>query len=264
MLLVLGCGYTGVTVGRLRVARGERVVGTRRDVTEHPALAALGIEPRASLEGIEALVDGSTDVLVAFPPDGETDARLAPRLAHARAIVYLSSTTVYGTASPGAGGLLVDDTTPTRPDSPRAERRLAAEAHWRAASATVLRAPAIYGRDRGLATRIRAGLHRVPGDGSHWVSRVHVEDLARFVEGAFATPAARGDCFVVGDQEPAPHRDVVAFVCATWGCPAPPHVPLSEVDESLRADRRVDPSRALAVLGVTLTHPSYRDGMRPV
>jgi nucleoside-diphosphate-sugar epimerase len=264
VLVVLGCGYTGVAVARTRLARGERVVGTRRDRTHHAELAALGVEPRATLEGVEALVDEATDVLVAFPPDGETDAHLAPRIAHARAIVYLSSTTVYGTASPGPQGSCVDDTTPPRPESPRAERRLAAEAHWRAVAATVLRAPAIYGPDRGLPTRIRAGRHRVPGDGAHWVSRVHVEDLARFVEGAFATPSARGDCFVVGDLEPALHRDVVAFVCAAWGCPLPPHVPLAEADESLRADRRVDPSRALAVLGVTLRYPSYRDGMRPV
>lgn len=264
MLLVLGCGYTGLAVARRRIALGERVVGTRRDLGQHPALRAAGIEPRASVDDAVTLVDAETDVLVAYPPDGETDARLAPRLAHARAIVYLSSTTVYGLDAPRPGGRRIDDTTPTQAETPRARLRLEAEAAFRAVGATVLRAPAIYGPDRGLATRIREGRHRVPGDGDHWVSRVHVEDLARFVEGAFATAAARGDCFVVGDLDPAPHREVVSFVCAAWGCAPPPQVPLAEADESLRADRRVDPSRALAVLGVTLAYPSYRDGMRPL
>jgi hypothetical protein len=41
----------------------------------------------------------------------------------------------------------------------------------------------------------------------------------------------------------------------------PPFVPLESVHESLRADRRVDASRALATFGVTLRFPTYREGM---
>jgi hypothetical protein len=50
-------------------------------------------------------------------------------------------------------------------------------------------------------------------------------------------------------------------VCEEFGVPLPPFVPLESVHESLRADRRVDPSRALARAGITLRYPSYREGM---
>ena len=40
-----------------------------------------------------------------------------------------------------------------------------------------------------------------------------------------------------------------------------PSVPLADVHETLRSDRRVDPSRSLARLGIALTYPTYRYGM---
>lgn len=252
MLLVLGCGYTGLAVARRRVAT-ERVVGTTRDPARAEVLRREGLEVVADVD--QCVVDAESDVVVTFPPDGVTDLRLAPRCAAARAVVYLSSTAVFGAVHG-----VVDDTTPVRRDSERAALRLAAEDAWRAVGATVLRAPAIYGPDRGLHVRVRAGKHRVPGDGSQFVSRVHVEDLASLVLAALARP--RRETYVVGDLEPAAHGAVVDFVCAEWGCARPPHVPLEQSDETLRGDRRVDPRRALAELGVTLAYPSYRDGMR--
>ena len=45
------------------------------------------------------------------------------------------------------------------------------------------------------------------------------------------------------------------------GIPMPPSVPADTLHESLRADRAIDPRRALGRLGVTLRYPSYREGM---
>ena len=71
------------------------------------------------------------------------------------------------------------------------------------------------------------------------------------------------ETYVVGDAEPAAQIDVVRFIAESYHLPLPPHVPLESVHESLRADRRVDASRVLGALGVTLRHPSYREGMAP-
>ena len=51
------------------------------------------------------------------------------------------------------------------------------------------------------------------------------------------------------------------WICEHHGVPFPPSVPLEEVHETLRSDRRVDGARARERLGVTLRYPSYRDGM---
>lgn len=259
-VVVLGAGYAGLAVARAALARGLSVVATTRSRdraaalgTAHPDLA---VEHVAELDSAAArLVDAHTHVVVTFPPDGATDARLAPDLAHARALTYLSTVGVY---DDHAGHL--DDATPLPAEpSPRASARLAAERSWREVGATVLRCPAIYGADRGVHVRLARGTFRVPGDGTRATSRVHVDDLAAFT---LASAAARAETFVVGDERPTTHDEVVRWVCAERGLPHPGYVPLDEVHRTLRADRRVDASRALRELRVTLRFPSYREGMR--
>jgi nucleoside-diphosphate-sugar epimerase len=129
----------------------------------------------------------------------------------------------------------------------------------------VLRCPGIYGPDRGVHVRLLRGDYRLPGDGSRSLSRIHVEDLAALLlatadgEGGAFT----GRTFVVGDLRPAPHREVVEYLCAAYGVPWPASVPLESVHATLRADREVDGSRALSELGVRLRFPTYREGMSP-
>ena len=254
-VLVLGGGYTARAVLRLANARGLQTRAVVRDAgraKEVFDLAEVIVRPVFDAT-LAALASEATHVVVTFPPDGETDARISLR---AGAITYVSSTGVYGDAR----GVVDDDTPVTATPSPTAARRLEAEAVWRARGATILRCPAIYGPDRGLHRRVVSGQHQIPGDGSGYVSRIHVDDLAALV---LAAPAARGETFVVGDAMPARHRDVVAWICERYGVPMPPSIPLERAHESLRGDRRVDASRALRALGVTLAYPSYTIGYAP-
>lgn len=256
-IFVLGVGYTGRAVLRLAEARGLAARGVVRREEAARALTAEGhdvVRCAAFDDEIRAHVPEGAHVIVTFPPDGSTDALARGALdatGRVASMAYVSATSVYGAAARE-----VDDTTKVAPDSPAAHARLAAEATW--AGATILRAPAIYGADRGLHVRVRAGLHRVPGDGSGFISRIHVDDLAALLVAARRAP---GETFVVGDAEPARHADVVRFVCETHGVPMPPSIPLEEAHATLRGDRRVDGSRALDRLGVTLAFPSYRVGM---
>lgn len=257
-VLVLGAGYAGSAVARLARARGQRVLTTVRSEERARGLRAAGFDvfvaETLQPEHLKALVSRTTHVVVAFPPDGETDARIAPCCVDVAAITYVSSTGVYGDVRG-----LIDDATPLPAlANERGARLLAAEEAWRASGATVLRCPAIYGPDRGLHVRIVSGAHRIPGDGTTFTSRIHVEDLARLV---LATVGIRRETFVVGDLAPATQNEIADWVCEEYGVPRPPYVPIESVHETLRADRRIDGSRALATLGITLAYPSYVDGM---
>ena len=270
-VVVLGCGHAGLAVARLARERGLDVLVHARSDARVAALRSEGFDVLQaalldeSMIASSAHVDARTHVVIAFPPDGSTDSRIAPSLAGAAAITYVSSTGVYGEHRG-----VVDDTTPVPSESSeRAGRILAAEESYRRRGATVLRCPGIYGPDRGLHMRILRGEHRIPGDGTRSLSRIHVDDLAQLILALVPTAAHEsatsegGDTFVVGDLAPAPHIDVVRFVCDAFGVALPPFVPLESVHESLRADRRVDPSRALSRAGITLRYPSYREGMTP-
>jgi len=265
-LLILGCGYTGSAVARRVLAagpvQGQRVIATVRSEESASPLRAEFPAPRFTLlvaptldAGIGEHVTPDTHVVIAFPPDGATDARIAPALAAARAITYVSSTGVYG----GRTGKIDADTPLPDPPSARSLRILDAERAYRAVGASVLRCPGIYGAKRGLHMRILRGEHRIPGDGSRTLSRIHVEDLASFILAAGST---RGETYVIGDREPARHIDVVRWVCEEYGVPLPGSVPWEEVHETLRADRCVDASFAIEKLGVELLFPTYREGMK--
>lgn len=258
-VVILGCGYAGSRILSLARSRGLPVVATVRSEERVAALEAAGAEVLQSAElgsEIEPYLDSNTRVVVAFPAAAETDGRIAPLLARSHSVVYVSSTGVYGTLR----GRLDDSTPLAAAGDARVERLQAAEQCYRDIGATVLRCPAIYGPDRGLHMRVLRGEHNIPGDGTLTLSRVHAEDLAQF---ALSPTNARAQTFVVGDREPAPHIEVVRFICDAYHVPMPEFAPLESLHASLRADRAVDPARALETLGVTLRFPSYRQGMAP-
>jgi nucleoside-diphosphate-sugar epimerase len=255
-LLVLGAGYTGSEVIRRGVAAGLEVVATARRAEQANAIAAQGARPLVMPEldqRLSSSVDRGTHVVITFPPDGVTDARVLEQVQGAGAITYISSTGVYGDIRGR-----IDDATPLPELSVESAPRLLAEDGYRRLGATVLRCPGIYGSDRGLHRRILRGEYAMPGDGSSVLSRIHVYDLASFI---LASPKAPGETFVVGDLEPATHREVASWICKTYGVPFPVATPLAGVHRSLRANRAVDSQRARRVLGVELRYPTYREGM---
>lgn len=257
-LVIVGGGFTGAAVARRALGGKSPVFATTRSADRARSLTALGVvsvlSPTLDPNGVRALVDESTRVVVTIPPDGATDAAIAPCCAHAAAIVYVSSTGVYGDASGR-----VDETTAIDPGAPRALARLAAEHEWRTAGATVVRAPAIYGPGRGMHLRLARGELIVAGSGSRTVSRVHVDDLA-FALCAVLERGARDAVYVMGDLAPAPHIEVVQWLCDALGIPPPVAAPDAIPDETLSHDRRVDSSRIRSELAFDLAYPTYREG----
>src|SRR6185436_17973562 len=144
----------------LALAEGTAVLATTRSPARAEALARQGFDARLlaalSAEAVAALVPSGAQVLITFPPDGQSDAAIAPALRRASAVVYISSTGVYGDATGR-----IDEATPVDPAAPRAAARLAAEEAYRAVGGVILRAAAIYGPERGLHVRLARGEHRL-------------------------------------------------------------------------------------------------------
>ena len=141
-LVILGCGFTGSEVARQALARGMNVIATTRSPDRASELQSLGsavhASPTLSRESVAEIVPVGAGVLVAFAPDGQTDAHIAPALTHAERVVYISTTGVYGSATGR-----VDESTPVDAAEPRAAARLAAESAYLDLGATVLRAAGI-------------------------------------------------------------------------------------------------------------------------
>lgn len=261
--LILGCGYTGRRVAVRLAARGMRVIATAR---QPAALHLHGVEAlRVDLDEpatlavlSRSLPDGSA-ILHSVPlleDDSDPTARLLDAVgAKASRIVYLSTTGVYGATRD------VDETTPIAPRTARETNRAGAEAAvlggpW---SALVLRPAAIYGPWRGVHASLREGRFRMWGDGANWVSRIHVDDLAALAEAALQSPLL--GAFPVADEEPCRSIEIVRYCCEMLGIAVPGAAPESELDETRRANRKVDGRAVFRALGLALRYSSYRTGV---
>jgi nucleoside-diphosphate-sugar epimerase len=212
----------------------------------------LDVDDPASLEKLSHTVNSETVVLHSIPVPG---AMSALRKSPPARVVYLSTTGVYGAAA------IVDETTPVAPRTEREARRVAEEQEvldgpW---SAMVLRPAAIYGPGRGIHASMRQRKYKLMGDGANFVSRIHVDDLARHAEAAMLSNWS--GAFPVADETPCTSREIAEYCAKLLSLPMPASATPEELGETRRADRRVDGSAVRRLLNLTLHYPSYREGI---
>ena len=242
--LILGCGYTGARVAARLAARGERVIAESRDPAK---LQPLGVETVRFGEALP--IAPGTRVLHSLPIPYAVNIQGASRL------VYLSTTGVYGDQ------LEVNETTPVAPRNAREQSRVDEERAVAAACANhlILRPAAIYGPGRGVHISLLEGKHRYWGEGTNYISRIHVEDLAALTEAALLSDLT--GAYPVADDEPARAIDITRFCCELLGLPVPPPQAGEPGEDTRRANRRVDGRAIRRALRVNLVFPSYRLGI---
>jgi nucleoside-diphosphate-sugar epimerase len=283
-LLCFGLGYSAEHFVGLYGDGFERIVGTVRTaeraavLNSHLAgrLKALVFDGHVATPEVRDAIGTAEHVLVSAPPDENGDAVLAAfddALAHARrlrTIVYLSTVGVYG----DHGGAWVDETTPPRPASARSQGRLNAEHAWqklgaqRGTPVAVLRLAGIYGPGQNALPQIGSGKARRVVKPGQIFNRIHVADIAQAIDAAFAR-AADG-IFNVADDEPTPPADPLVFAAQLLGRDPPPEIPFDQAAASMspmalsfwQECRRVRNDKLKRELGVTLSYPTYREGLR--
>lgn len=264
-LFCFGFGYTAGHLARALPA-GWQVGGTVRHKDGRPGTQLFG----------DALdLSHITHLLLSIPPEEAGDPVLL-RYRHTleaaenlRWIGYLSTTGVYG----DHGGALVDENTPTAPTSERARRRVAAERDWlafgraRGVMVQIFRLAGIYGPGRNVLEDLKDGTAKRIVRPGQLFSRIHVEDIAAVLRAALTGdhPSA---IFNVCDDEPAPPAEVVTFAADLLGVTPPPEIPFEQAALSPMAltfwadNKRVDNRRMKEELGVGLTYPTYREGLK--
>ena len=275
-LFALGLGYCAARV----IARGRlgAAGGTARTRETVAAWRARGVEAYLfdgahADDGLAAALRGVA--LVSIPPDADGDPTLrvlAPALRDARLqrIVYLSTVGVYG----DTGGEWVDEASPLRAVTPRAQARVAAETAWgqfgreTGVPVDILRLGGIYGPGRGAFDRLRDGSARRVVKPGQVFNRIHVDDIASAVETVVAA-APPGAIYNVVDGAPSPPEGVLGYAAELLGLPPPPAEPfeaaaLSPMARSFYAENRRVRADRLRALGWSPLYPSYREGLAAV
>jgi nucleoside-diphosphate-sugar epimerase len=286
-IIIIGCGYTGQRIAAYGLAAGADVHGVVRSDEQASILRGIGVtvhqldfdQPSLKLD----LPLAGALLYYCMPPqrsDSMDDLRMAvfvrnimelPADKRPRAIVYLSTTGVYGDCR----GAWVTETSLPAPLSPRASRRLAAEnrlrgLHDRAAiPITVLRVAAIYGPGRLPVDAIRAGRPVLNDAEAPFFNRIHVDDLARVCIAA-SLRCQDWQVYNVSDGHPETITTYFNRVADLSGLRRPRAVSWAEAQANLppgmldflKESRKVDNLNMLNGLDIKLQYPDADSGLR--
>ncbi len=265
-LAVLGAGYIGLAAARACRDAGASVWAVRRRAQAGEAGVSFVAGDLASSD-IPGLPGAFDAVVLTVAPSGESDsygqtyplaARTAVALARAtgaRALVYTSSTGVYG----GQDGAWVDEATPRRGSGPGNRALLEAEDTLLGSGldgVTVLRVAGIYGPGRDPRGRYsQPGL--LPMRGEYWVNLAHQADIVAAIMASLAY-AGPPRVLNVADGTPATAADVARWCAAAQGRD-PSSLVFDGENSPSRSNQRVS-NAALVATGWKARFPSFREG----
>ncbi|MDG5775852.1 SDR family oxidoreductase [Haloarculaceae archaeon H-GB1-1] len=283
-VVILGCGYVGVELGR-QLADDHEVVGVRRSESGVAAIEDAGFRgvqaDVTDADSLAAVPDADAVVFAASSGGRGAEAAREVYVAGLRTaidhfgqradaperFVYTSSTGVYGDHD----GAWVDEETPLEPTTAKTEVLAEAERVARerpqeyGAHGAVARFAGLYGPDR---YRLERYLEGPVTEG--YLNMVHRDDAAGAVR-FLLTEDVREDIVLVVDDEPVskwPFADWLADEC---GVEHPPKQTiadrLADPDVSETVRRRLQTSKRcsnerLRELGYEFAYPTYREGYR--
>jgi len=269
-VLVAGCGYLGLSVGRLLHAQGWEVVG----ITLHPESArALGTEPFPVLpcnitdpSALAAL--GPFDAVVGCASSGrgvpdayrrvyEEGTRNLIEAVRSTRLIWTGSTSVYAQTD----GALVTEESPTQPERETGRILLATEALVLAAGGTVARLAGIYGPGRwALLEKFLDGRAVIEGDGSRFINQIHRADAASALGFLLDLPAG---IYNVADNTPVTQREVYEAFAKHFERPLPPEG-LPDLTRKRGWTHKQVNNAKLRALDWTPLYPSFRDALRTI
>ncbi len=284
-LLIIGCGDVGQRV--VRAQRHVQVVALTSNPERVADLRTQGVTPVVgnldAPTSLQRLAGWATRVLHLAPPplQGRTDprtlalTRMLMRRSAPRSVVYGSTSGVYGDCA----GAWVAESRTVNPITPRAQRRVDAEARVRhlgrlrssAVRVSVLRIPGIYAPDREGGTpreRLLRGTPVLARADDVFTNHIHADDLARACQLALwrAQPQR---VYNVNDDSQRLMGDYFDMAAGLYGLAKPPRISRTQAQTELSAmqlsfmneSRRMVNMRMKRELRLQLRYPQVEDGL---
>ncbi len=277
-ILILGCGYVGRQLAQSCLTNGISVKATVRNQGAANSLNKLGIDvvitdnpatlEQAWLVDCDAVLDSiplSYDKQhQPFQTQNDWVHALLDNMPKLQWVGYLSATSVYA----DSGGSWIDETSTHFSDSPRGVERLKAEQAWLTSSAPaeVFRLAGIYGDERNIVGKLKAGNYKtVAWQPAHYSNRIHVDDIVAALMAAKQKPED-GRIVNLSDDEPCPHVDYVCALADMIGAPKPIVLTPEEAKAQMSAaylsffqdNKRISNQKLHQDLLPKLKYPSFR------
>ena len=278
-IFIVGSGDIGCRIARLWEQQGATLWTLGRSPTScggNTQHIRADLDQPESLKGLPTTA--ATLYYTAPPPaHGDSDPRMVNLLAAIdderppHRIVYISTSGIYGDCN----GEWVDETRPANPQTPRSQRRLAAEQtlqQWgeeHGVATVILRVGGIYGPGRLPLERLRHGMTILQHDIAPYSNRIHADDLAQVCVAAAHAPRQHV-IYNVSDSHPTTMSDYFILVAAAAGLPQPREVDWQTAQQTMSAEmlsylhenKRLDNHHMVEELKVTLKYPSLEEGLK--
>jgi nucleoside-diphosphate-sugar epimerase len=276
-LLIIGCGDVGLRLvrwlrakhpaSRLRILASFRTAGKAAEIRRAGATPILlDLDNRRSVRAKR--FGALAHWMINLSPPPNDSAGTDPRSKHLiQALagtsnprwVYISTSGVYGDCE----GAWVDETRRVAAKSARGARRVDGERIHRAKSASILRAPGIYGQDRLPIDRLRAGTPALREEDDTYTNHIHALDLAIMSWLAVFRGSAKR-VFNASDDSQMKMGDYFDAVATAFDLPKPPRLPRAEVAKAvspmmltfMSESRRLKNERMKKELRMRLRYPT--------
>ncbi|MEM7621034.1 MAG: SDR family oxidoreductase [Pseudomonadota bacterium] len=280
-LFCFGLGYSAKVFAKRLLHKGWTLSGTSRTEEGLSRLEEMGFQGilfdgEQQSDVVSDAISQASHILCSIAPSAGLDPALKFHKNDLQSktfdwIGYLSTVGVYGNWD----GAWVDETSETRPKSERSKNRVVAENEWLELARNnnlpihIFRIAGIYGPGRNPIKTLKEGRGRRLNKPGQVFNRIHVDDIANVLEASVASPNP-GAIYNVTDNEPAPPQDVVSYAAQLLAIDPPPLIPFEEANLTPMArsfygeNKRVRNSRIIDELGVSLSYPTYREGLQAI
>ena len=283
--VILGCGDIGRRIVKellsSNVDAGDIAAYVNSQTSQKAALA-LGVD--ATVIDLDSLSDdlrkcNKAQVYYTIAPqkNGVVDQRTQAVLrqfdkarVRPNKVVLISTTGVYGDCD----GDWVDETSPVKPTTERAQRRLDSEQQWLAwgqdnsVGVVVLRVPGIYAFSRIPRERLAKRIPVVRTAECGFTNRIHADDLARICTVAMAS-AKSAQIFNATDGRPGTISEYLMAAAEAAGLPPLPEISMQEAQSQLSVgmlsylgeSRKISNEKMLRDLEIELLFPEFKKGL---
>lgn len=282
-VVIVGCGDIGKRVAKIWQKLSKTVYATARTESNLAELERLHIQPCAfDLDDFTQAysLPSKNSLLYYFAPPpakGCEDNRISHFLKNIdetnlpQHFIYISTSGVYGDKQ----GQLITEQTPVNPQVDRAKRRYHAEqelTRWARrfdVPFTILRVGGIYGPGRLPLQRLKDHIPMLHENLSPQTNRIHADDLAQICVAA-AVKNAAGEIYNVSDGSNSNMTEYFNTIADFTGLARPPLVDWDEAERAispgmlsyLKESRRMDNSKMMKDLNITLQYPNLKDGLK--
>jgi nucleoside-diphosphate-sugar epimerase len=275
-VLIAGCGYTGIALGRQLASEGHTVWGLRR----RPELLPSAIHPlKADLcdPGSLTLMPPKLDFVFYTAAAERTDDasyqaayvtgiqnllnQLSESRQQVRRLFFTSSTAVYAQT----GGEWVDETSETLPREFAGRRLLEGEELLLRGpfAATIVRMAGIYGPGRTrLIDQVRRREAICQTVELRYANRIHRDDCAGVLQHLIRLSSPE-TLYLGTDNEPADQVEVLRWLAKRLGTPPSRAQPRAPTGRESRSNKRCRNSRLLQS-GYSFLYPTFREGYEAI